>query len=101
MTIQQLMDQCSSGIYAALELCVEKDVFITAHTAIKVLFCKINFIDGTVEIEVASYMSTKAIPILTRANIDNLVENTQTSWIEKLKILLVMEVIGSFRKFKL
>src|SRR5277367_6448994 len=55
VTIQQLMDQCSSGIYAALELCVEKDVSIKALTAIKVLFCKINFTDGLVESYEVSY----------------------------------------------
>ena len=76
ITMQQLMDQCSSGIHAVLQLCIDKKVPIKAYTTIEVLFYKINFIDGSVEKEDVSYMSTTATLIQNKADIDELIINS-------------------------
>ena len=73
--MDQLMDQCSIEIYAALELCLEKKATIKAYTTVDVLFYKINFV-GKVEKEDISYMSTCATPITSKSDIDRLVDHT-------------------------
>jgi len=76
VTMQQVMDQCSSGIYAALKLCVNKKVFIKAYTTIEVTFQKINIMDGTVNDEIDAFLSTVATPIAMTKDIDNLIEDS-------------------------
>jgi len=74
--MQQLMDQCSSGIHAVLQLCIEKKAQIKAYTTIEALFYKINFTDGTVEKEIVTYISTSARPIKEKLDINNLIDDS-------------------------
>ena len=85
ITMDQLMDQCSIGIYAALELCLEKKATIKAYTTVDVLFYKINCTDGTIEKEDISYMSTCATPIVTKSDIDRLVHHSTAELEEKIE----------------
>ena len=85
ITMQDLMDQCSPGIYATLELCIDKKAPIKAYLTIEALFYKINFTDGSVVEEKTCYMSTRATSIQTKTDIDKLVSNSKAYFDEKIE----------------
>ena len=85
ITIDQLLKQCEPGIKTVLRHCLEQGVSVKAWSTIEVVFQKINFIDGTVENEDTSYMSTCARPILVDDHIEKLMSIAYKEFDDKIE----------------
>ena len=72
VTMEQIMNECRPGIEPAFEEIIRKRLKAKVNFAIRVLFYKSNFSDGTVDEEDHGYMSVDSMVV---HNVDSLIEN--------------------------
>jgi hypothetical protein len=85
ITAAQIFDQCNPGIEAVLQQCIDEDAPIKAWFTIVVLFYKISILDGQVDNEDSSYMSTCATRIQLKEDIANLASDSLIEFDEQIE----------------
>ena len=101
MNVIQLLDCCKDGLQRVLQHCIDYGENIKAMCTVKILMHKINFATGKVEKEDFTYVSIKARPIQTRAEIHDFLDYVQTkvdSHIEKFKSKGSFWVVGGIKE---
>jgi hypothetical protein len=85
MTMGQLMMDCEPGIMKVLKFCVKKRINVKVNCSVTTLMRKVNNSDGTVEREELSYFSTRARPVNTESDIQDLLSYTESNINEKIE----------------